>query len=67
MDLDFTTECPECGAPVKASIGAVAKGQTVRCSRGHRIAMEDKDGGARKAQRSLNRMERAFKKIGRIR
>lgn len=62
--MDFEIECPECGATVKASIQDVAKQQTVRCRRGHRIALKDEGGGARKAQKSLDDLDRARRDFG---
>ena len=33
MDLDFDFDCPECGAKVKTSVGALAAERTVGCVR----------------------------------
>jgi len=65
MDLDLGLECPECGAAVKATLQDVARQRTVRCSRGHSIALEDEGGGARRAQSSLDGLDRALNRLGR--
>lgn len=64
MDLDFEIDCPNCGATVKVALQDVAKQRTVRCRRSHRITLKDDGGGARKAQRSLDDLDRALKGLG---
>ena len=63
MDLDL--ECPECGTTVNVTLQDIAKRRTVRCRRGHVITLEDQGGGARKAQKALDDVERAIKRLGR--
>lgn len=63
MNLDL--DCPECGTAVNATLQDVASGRTVRCRRGHSIKLEDQGGGARKAQKSLNDLDRAIRRLGR--
>lgn len=64
MDLDFDVDCPNCGVKVKVALQDVAKQRTVKCRRGHSIALKDDGGGARKTQRSLDDLERALKRFG---
>jgi hypothetical protein len=64
MDREFETNCPECGATVKIALADVAKQRTVRCQRGHNIALKDVGGGAREAQAALDDLDRALKRFG---
>lgn len=64
MDLDLDIDCPECGAAVKVTLQDVAKQRTVRCRRGHSIALKDQGGGGRKAQSALDDLDRALKRFG---
>lgn len=65
MDLDFTIDCPECGGNIKVTTRDVAQGKTVRCSRGHRVPLEDHGGGARKAQKAMDDLDRTLRDFGR--
>jgi len=60
--VDF--ECPECGSPVKATVAEVARQATKRCRKGHDIKLIDRGGGARKAQRAMDDLDRALKRFG---
>jgi len=64
MDLDVDFECPECGSLVKATVAEVARQATKRCRQGHSIKLVDQGGGARKAQRAMDDLDRALKKFG---
>lgn len=62
--MDFDIECPECGAKVKVTLQDVAKERTVRCVRGHSIAIKDDGGGGRRAQKAMDDLDRALKRFG---
>jgi hypothetical protein len=61
-DLDL--DCPECGGRVKYSLQDVAKGRTVRCSRGHSVTLVDEGGGAAKADKALRDLDKSIKGLG---
>lgn len=62
-DLDI--DCPECGGKVRFSLQDVARGRTVRCSRGHSVTLKDEGGGAAKADKSLKDLDKALKGLNR--
>ena len=64
MDPDLGLKCPECGGKLPAKLSDVAAGRTVRCSRGHAVKLEDDGGGARKANRSLQDLDKALRNLG---
>ena len=64
MDLDIDFKCPECGSLVKATVAEVARQATKRCRKGHPIRLVDQGGGARKAQRAMDDLDRALKRFG---
>lgn len=63
MDLDLDIDCPECGAKIKTTIGAVAAQKTVRCRRGHHVKLIDEGRGMRSAKRSLDNLDKAINKL----
>lgn len=60
---DFDVDCPECGAKVGVDLEDVAKQRTVRCRKGHTIKLEDSGGGAKKAQKSINDLNKAIRRL----
>ena len=64
MTDKIETKCPDCGSRVRFTLDDVAKQRTVRCSRGHSVKMRDEGGGARKASKALNDLDKALKKFG---
>ena len=64
MTNKLETVCPECGGKVRFTLDDVAKQRTLRCSRGHSVKMQDEGGGARKASKALNDLDKALKKFG---
>lgn len=65
VNLNVSDElCPECGAKVRVKLEDIAKGRTLRCTRGHSVKIEDDvGGGARKAQRLLDDLEKSLRGI----
>ncbi|NUO58988.1 MAG: hypothetical protein HOV78_20195 [Hamadaea sp.] len=61
---DIDIECPECGSKVGVSLEDVAKQRTVRCRKGHSIKLNDKGGGARKAQKALDDLDKKIRRLG---
>lgn len=62
----FEIDCPSCGqGTVKFSLSDVASRRTVRCGRGCRVELEDEGGNARKAERELQKLDRALKGLNR--
>ena len=57
--------CPECGGAVRFSLDDLARERTVRCSRGHSVALKDEGGGAAKASKSLRDLDRSIKRLNR--
>ena len=64
MTNKLETGCPECVGKVRFTLDDVAKQRTLRCSRGHSVKMQDEGGGARKASKALNDLDKALKKFG---
>lgn len=64
MDIDLGLECPQCGGKLPAKLADVAAGRTVRCGRGHTVKLEDDGGGARKADRSMQGLDKALRDLG---
>ena len=64
MNHDFETVCPECGAIVKTTVQDVARQNTVGCRLGHKITLKDQGGGARRAQKLLEDLDRPLKDLG---
>ena len=64
MDPTVEAECPECGARFSATLGQIARGATVECRNGHSIKLEDQGGGARKAVKAMDDLDRALKNFG---
>ena len=64
MDFDLEFECPECGAAIKTTVGAIAQEKTVRCRGGHTVQLRDQGHGARKAKRSLDDLDKSFEDLG---
>lgn len=60
----FDVDCPECGSKLQVSLDDVARQRTVRCSRGHSVKLHDQGGGARKASKALDDLEKSIKKLG---
>ncbi len=58
-------QCPECGSKVRFQLSDVAAQRTVRCGRGHAMKLEDKGGGARKADKAMKDLEKSIKRLGR--
>lgn len=63
--MDLEINCPECGNKVSVTLQDVAKGRGVRCRAGHSFKVVDQGGGARKAQKSLDDLDRALRRLGR--
>lgn len=63
--LDMDTDCPACGGKVRFSLQDVAKGRTVRCSRGHSVTLKDEGGGAAQVDRSLRDLDKSIRDLNR--
>lgn len=63
MDIDLGFACPQCGGKLPVKLSDVANGRTVRCNRGHAVKLKDEGGGARKADRSLQNLDKAIGKL----
>jgi transposase len=64
MSDKLETECPDCGGKIRFELEDVARRRTVRCSRGHSVKLKDEGGGARKASKALNDLDKALKRFG---
>lgn len=62
---DLDADCPECGGEVRFSLDDLARECTVRCSRGHSVALKDEGGGAAKATKSLRDLDKSIEKLNR--
>lgn len=62
---DLDTDCPDCGGQVRFSLDDLAKGRTVRCSRGHSVTLKDEGGGAAKASKALKDLDKSISRLGR--
>lgn len=60
---DLVTDCPDCGGKVRYTLQDVARGRTVRCSRGHAVTLKD-GGGAAAADKAARDLDRALKRLG---
>lgn len=65
MTNKMETTCPECRSRLRFTLDDVAKQRMVRCSRGHRVKMQDEAGGARKVSKALTDLDKAIKKLSR--
>jgi hypothetical protein len=64
VNLEFGRRIvPQVWRKIRIKMEDLAKGRMVRCARRHSIELHDKDGGARKAQRALDDLEKSLQKI----
>lgn len=61
----ISLECPQCSATVKATFKDLADQRTKRCTKGHSVHLRDSGGGARKAKRALDDLEKNLRRLGR--
>jgi hypothetical protein len=62
---EITLECPDCGVTLNVTVTEIADQRTKRCARGHSVDLRDNGGGARKAQRALDDLEKTLRRLGR--
>jgi hypothetical protein len=55
-DSPLGVECPECGAPISATIGQARRSPTVKCPNGHSVKLETSslDRGLKDVQKGLD-------------
>lgn len=64
MNDKIETECPECGSTVRFTLGDAARQREARCSRGHRVKIQDEGDNAREALRAQGGLEKALNEFG---
>ncbi len=61
---DLDTDC-QCGGTVRFSLDDVARERTAKCSNGCDVTLRDSGGGARRAARATDDLDRALKGLSR--
>lgn len=64
MDDKIEADCPDCRSQVRFTLEDASRQRTVRCSRGHRVKIQDEGGNARRASQVQRDLDRALKRFG---
>jgi len=64
LDPDIDQDCPTCNARMRVTVSDVANERTVTCPRGHRVRLEDGNGGFRKADKAMSDLDKALRNLG---
>lgn len=65
LDPEIGQDCPTCNSRLKVTISDVANHRTVTCPHGHRVKLEDGNGGFRKADKAMSDLDKALRDLGR--